>query len=308
MLLDDLVEVIETLKARIDDHGTVLRENETRTRMALIDPLLTALGWDTSDPALVTPEYSISHGRADYALLTKPDAKPVAVLEAKKLDEPLDGHRMQMLNYANISGIPHTGLTDGNRWELYKALGSPYSEQRCILNLCISGGPIYRNALNLLCLWHPNLIFSEDTTFPDCQELNFITPPDSWISLPDVSLPKGQGKGHKPTPPQQIRFPDREARSIGRWWWEVQTEVSEWLIRTGRLCASDCPINGGEPGWSFINSIPRKPDGRPFSKIRELSGGVYLDLVFRTDTIIERSERLLRRCGVDPATVELRFG
>ena len=53
--------------------------------MALIDPLLSALGWDTSDPGLVLPEYSSdsSSGRADYALL-RPDGRPAAFIEAKK--------------------------------------------------------------------------------------------------------------------------------------------------------------------------------------------------------------------------------
>ena len=49
MPLDDLVHVIETLQQRIKDHGDSLRQNETRTRMALIDPLLQALGWDVAD-------------------------------------------------------------------------------------------------------------------------------------------------------------------------------------------------------------------------------------------------------------------
>ena len=50
MPLDDLVKVIETLQQRIRDHGDSLRQNEIRTRVALIDPLLTALGWDVADP------------------------------------------------------------------------------------------------------------------------------------------------------------------------------------------------------------------------------------------------------------------
>ena len=54
MLLDDLVGVIETLQQRMEKHRFVLQANETRTRMALIDPLLSALGWDTTDPGLVT--------------------------------------------------------------------------------------------------------------------------------------------------------------------------------------------------------------------------------------------------------------
>ncbi len=73
-----------------------MQDNETRTRMALIDPLLIALGWDTSDPALVIPEYA-SNGRADYALLGS-DGNPAAFIEAKRLGEGLKTHRMQMLN------------------------------------------------------------------------------------------------------------------------------------------------------------------------------------------------------------------
>ncbi len=78
MLLDPLVNVIETLKERIQAHGATLRESETRTRMALIDPLLSALGWDISDPAVVTPEYAAGGGRADYALLS-PDGRPAGL-------------------------------------------------------------------------------------------------------------------------------------------------------------------------------------------------------------------------------------
>ena len=79
MLLDDLVGTIETLKERISTHGQALRQNETRTRIALIDPMLQALGWDTSDPAIVMTEFPILTGRADYAFLAT-NGKPVSVL------------------------------------------------------------------------------------------------------------------------------------------------------------------------------------------------------------------------------------
>ena len=81
MPLDDLVSVIATLQQRIATHRQSLQQNETRTRTALIYPLLTALGWDVSDPALVTPEYSVSGKRADYALLG--DNGLTVFLEAK---------------------------------------------------------------------------------------------------------------------------------------------------------------------------------------------------------------------------------
>ena len=44
MPLDALVNVIDTLQERIATHRQLLQDSETRTRMALIDPLLTALG------------------------------------------------------------------------------------------------------------------------------------------------------------------------------------------------------------------------------------------------------------------------
>ena len=142
MPLDDLVGVIETLKARLHTHRQVLQANEIRTRMALIDPLLQALGWDTTDPALVLPEYEVSgqRERADYALLDGTD-KPVALVEAKKLGEQLASHRMQIVNYANLSGVPYAGLTDGNQWELYKVFDPAPIEDRLLLNISIADRP-----------------------------------------------------------------------------------------------------------------------------------------------------------------------
>ena len=161
-MLDDLVGLIETLQQRIRDHGPTLRENETRTRMALIDPLLAALGWDVSDPAVVTPEYNVSGRWADYALL-RPDGQPAATLEAKKLGESLASHRMQMLNYSNASGVEYAGLTDGNHWELYEVFAPKLLEERRVLQLSIVDTPAHQCALQLLLLWRPNLASGQPT-------------------------------------------------------------------------------------------------------------------------------------------------
>ena len=129
--------------------------NSCSATVVLIDPLLAALGWDTSDPELVTPEF-ISNGRADYALL-KPGGKPLALVEAKKLGEPLENHRMQMLNYANASGIEYAGLTDGDRWELYEVFRISALDDRRILEVSINGHVTHACALQLLLLWRSNL-------------------------------------------------------------------------------------------------------------------------------------------------------
>ena len=77
---------IELLQERMRSYGAMLRGDETRSRTALIDPLLCVSGWDVSDPGMVTPEYKAGGGRADYALLGR-GGKPVATVEAKKLGE-----------------------------------------------------------------------------------------------------------------------------------------------------------------------------------------------------------------------------
>ncbi len=143
MPLDDLVSVIETLQQRIVSHRQSLQQNEIRTRTALIDPLLTALGWDVSDPALVTPEYAVGEGRADYAL-NGSETIPAAMVEAKRLGHALnDDERMQMLNYANARGVRYAAVTDGNAWELYEVFKQAPLEDRRLLIVRIVGSPAH---------------------------------------------------------------------------------------------------------------------------------------------------------------------
>ena len=85
-MLDDLVQTIETLREHLRRYGLELSKNEIRTRTVLIDPMLEALGWDAADPALVTVEYEVPPGRADYGLRRGLDNPPVVLVEAKRLN------------------------------------------------------------------------------------------------------------------------------------------------------------------------------------------------------------------------------
>ena len=206
MGLDDLVGCIEVLKERMRSYRAALEENETRTRMALIDPLLCALGWDVSDPGVVAPEYRVGGGWADYALL-RPDGEPAATLEAKKLGESLVAHRMQMLNYANMAGIKYAGLTDGNHWELYKVLEPGRLEDRQILEVSIADAPAHESVLKLLLLWRPNLTSGQPVAAntpvvenhplapTPTQVEQASTPPaaaSDWVALSEYNPPPGQ--------------------------------------------------------------------------------------------------------------------
>ena len=127
--LESLTGVIESVQDAIRREGRTIRNNETRTRNTLIDPVLSALGW--SDPSVVTQEYLIRYGPrefdygvVDYAFHPDADrAHPVAFLEAKRMSEDLtDGHRDQVYNYALDKGgaLRQFGLTNGDIWEFYE--------------------------------------------------------------------------------------------------------------------------------------------------------------------------------------------
>ena len=314
-MLDDLVGVIETLKTRIQDHRADLQASETRTRMALIDPLLTALGWDTSNPRLVTPEYA-SNGRADYALLS-PDSPPAALVEAKKLGEALEPHRMQMLNYSNASGVAFSGLTDGNHWELYDVFRKDTLDKRRVLELSISDTPAHKCALELLLLWRPNLVSGEpikangpispaSTTpsTPAMQTINIQQPPtpannEGWTSL------SGFQPGTKGKPPSRIRLPDGEERPI-KWWGYILMEVAEWLIRTEKLTSDKVPLASGRTRY-LIHNETKHSNGTDFKSPMQLSSGLFLEGNVSAKEAVKTTRFLLEHFGEDAAAVWLKF-
>ena len=318
MLLDDLVGVIETLKERIAAHGASLRENETRTRMALIDPLLQALGWDVSDPIMVTPEYSVGASRADYALLTS-TGNPSALVEAKKLDESLASHRMQMLNYANISGIPHAGLTDGNHWEMYTVFDQAPIEQRRILDVSIASTPAHEAALKLLLLWRPNLASGQpvaanapafttatEQSLEDSDLPKLISKRESddskWIPLSDYRPSK---QSTRPKRPIAIRFPSGEEHRITRWS-DVLVELLGHLIRSGRFTRQNCPWVS-KPSGVKVNTTPFDGNGLAFASPKEVSDGIYVEIHGTANAVIRRCLNLLNSLDIDPATVKMRI-
>ena len=317
-MLDDLVGVIETLQGRIRHHGNFLQENEIRTRVALIDPLLQALGWDVADPGLVSPEYNVSGQRVDYALLGA-DGKPAATVEAKKLGESLVSHRMQMLNYSNAAGIAYAGLTDGNQWELYEVFKQVTLEERRLLDLRILDTPAHECALKLLLLWRPNLA----TGRPAAAVEPIISPPVAPVAPPPaapvVDMPPSviqpvsagwiQLSNFQYQPGQKapaIRLPDRSEKTL-RSWVDVLVEVAEYLVRTGHLTADRCPIPAPAGTRYIVHREPVHSDGKNFTQARVLSNGFSCETNTRPDYAVGYARFLLQRFGVDAGAVWLRL-
>ena len=329
MPLDDLVDVIETLQRRIRDHGTTLRANETRTRLALIDPLLTALGWDVSDPALVTPEYRVDVGWADYALRGQGN-QPAAVIEAKRLGSIVENHLEQSVGYCIQQGIAYAGVTDGNHWQLYRTFEPVPMEQKLVLDIHIANTPAHELALQLLLLWRPNLASGQPVAareplvgltpipqpaaptpappeapaiiaVPQPEPVEMNTSPAGWVSLAEYNRPGGS------PPPAAIRFPGKREIPITRWT-EILLCTAEWLYAQGTLRADNVPVRSNSRKRYVINTIPIHPNGDPFGRSAIVDGAPFLvSINLNAGQVRRYTKILLEHCGVDPSTVQLQM-
>jgi len=105
------------------------RYNEEATKNDFILPLFRILGWNTEDSNEVSKEENISGKRVDYGF--RIDGIPKFFLEAKGLDEELDGSRTvkgrkvsyaeQAINYAYYKGCTWAVLTNFKEIRVYDA-------------------------------------------------------------------------------------------------------------------------------------------------------------------------------------------
>ena len=306
MLLNDLVKCIETLRERIKSHSTALGENETRTRTVLVDPLLTVLGWDVSDPDLVTVEYRLKDSKAqrpDYALIG-PQGTPSILVEAKNLKEKLSDHTNQVVNYAVIEGIKYAVITNGDSWELYDVFKEVPWNQKRIMDVTISSGSNAEVALSLLLLWRSNLSYgSVSEVNPPVIDIEESAKPkkendDStvgWTPLTDFDPPRHTN------PPTLIRFWDNSEVSISTWK-ELFIEIVKKGYESGKLTKQMLPF--GTKKRNYINTSSKHPDGSEMRQFHDLlDSPLFIDTWVSALDTRTRSKNLLKICDIDPATV-----
>ncbi len=317
MPLDDLVSVIETLQQRIRRHASALQSNETQTRTALIDPLLTALGWDVSDPALVTPEYRVDVGWADYALRGTGNQR-AAIIEAKRLGSIVENHLGQMVNYCIQEGIAYAGVTDGSHWQLYRTFDPVPMSDKIVLDVNIADTPAYECALKLLLLWRPNVssgkaIPAESpiatptvASTPFAAEQNQVSsappvvaaPGDGWCTLSAFVANTGDPS------PTALRFSDGDEQPLTSWRQIVQHTVA-WLWSQGRLNEQSLPLQSSKIRHIF-NSVPIHPNGKSFhTKVAVPGTPLVIEANISSKAAVSNTKKLLNHCGVSPDTVQL---
>ena len=287
MALDDLKETIETLRERIQAHRPYLEGNETRTRQVLIDPMLRALGWDAEDPDSVELEYGIERKRADYALMGS--ARPIAVIEAKRLGKPLDDDdTMQALNYANREGIDYTVVTNGDHWWMLDVFKRGRLEDRVLMEFRLTRGEPSACASSALLMAREGQLMMEalsraESSTNQSVPLTPEPPPpapssrqeavgasnggqdqDGWIPLTSLEL-----KSKQKPPSDTIKFPDSSTKPLKNWA-DLLVGVAEHLVETGKILARDDLVTIGDSnGYIVFHPEPCPPTDTKFSGFRK---------------------------------------
>ena len=317
MPLESLLALVHELRARIDTHGDALRQSEALTRYALIDPLLRELGWDTTDPSSVVPEYRSQRGSADYALLN--ESRPAIMVEAKKLGTRLRDADpiVQVLNYRTLDGIEHFSLTDGQRWDVYKTRRRGDIDEKRIVSFDLKEQPTAEVCLQSLALWRPAVeaghvaapkasIVAPDEA--EAQQGTAVEPqpspsyPDgaAWKSMADWK--PGQGD---PTP-VEIMFPDGSRTKI-RYAYNVAVESTLWLVKGNHLTRTHCPITQDKRGKrNLVVDDLNLLQYRGANNYKRV-GDLYIDVKYNGHIHARNASTIIEHVGQDPARFQVRF-
>ncbi|MDN5346124.1 MAG: putative type restriction endonuclease [Petrotoga sp.] len=121
-------EVLSKLINDFKKDRRLLSFDEAATKQAVIMRILSYLDWDPFNIDEVHPEYSVGSKRVDYAL--RHNGKNKVFIEVKKINEDLEKHQEQLLNYSFQKGVKLAILTNGVSWWFYLPLHEGSWEQR----------------------------------------------------------------------------------------------------------------------------------------------------------------------------------
>ena len=152
-----LEDIIKEARRVLNEHNDYLRGNETATRTLVIDEVLTALGWDITDPSRVRLEHRSNGNKVDYVLVSSTGAF-VAVVEAKPADSgSKESDRRQASGYATEIGARYAILTNGGRWEAWEMVQQKPRRASIIVEVHLTTGEIAQIASTLRILHRDKL-------------------------------------------------------------------------------------------------------------------------------------------------------
>ena len=304
---DELEKTITSVRGQIRDHSPRLKDDEMVTRMALVDTVLRALGWDVADLTHVEVEHNYSRGRdsVDYALWNSTfrrhssRVKPAGFVEAKKLTDPLvygGDLKIQVDKYRYYTKF--VILTDGDHWKIYRTAPvnfneGPFSEFR----ITEEDGNADQKLTELEAL----------LTEPD---QNAAAEGYGWVPLnvfeppPERSARTKWWQSATERMPRAVKFPAVSSKPVSSWG-QIVEHTANWLHQEGKLPAGEEIIRPGY-GAKLPLVTTNAPQGSGLSQWRHIAdseGYVYTQNSY--PIAIRYVKALLWACGVDYESVYL---
>jgi predicted type IV restriction endonuclease len=119
----DLANTRDVVRKRIEQSRQRTTIGEENTKATLIDPILTALGWNLENIDEVRHEYKRrpQDNPVDYALFQ--NGMACLLIEAKSLEQDLSDDKWvsQNVAYAAVVGVEWCVLTNGDEWRIYNS-------------------------------------------------------------------------------------------------------------------------------------------------------------------------------------------
>lgn len=291
--MQTLIDTVSRIRQTIRDHGQALSKNETMTRYALIDPLLGELGWDLSDPGDAVPEDNTGPGgKIDYSL-----GGGAMIVEAKKLDEPLDKHAGKLISYVKGWNPRYAVQTNGRKWRMYD-VNTTTKSPGVEFDITDSDGVVLPRAV----LLHRSVVMEGiESPGPSVKE------PEGGPEEPISEAPTGNIPGMALTdlnyskgdrPPKSLISRDGSRKDLGSWV-DLLAGVTEWLVKSGHLTAQDCPVRLGSKNY-LLHTEPTHPNGKPFSTHRQVDG-LYVFTNFDPANVIRYAKKLIGDAGLEPS-------
>ena len=242
--MEQLNELIKTLRIKAEEYNSVLVNNETMTRYVLIDPLLRELGWDLTDPNTVVMEESTpSKKRVDYRM------GKTMIIEAKSSGKT--PKRSLMEKYLD-SDIQYAVVTNGIQWNVFvKSKITP----EYAFNLNDDPKSFISNAINL-----HRIIASEGISESEA-ERTVETEPTS-DDYPSGQIPIAMIQNPLRNPPTRLYFPDASSVKLSKWI-DILASTTKWLIDNKHLSELNCPIQY-TPKSTIVNFRKEHKNGIPF--------------------------------------------
>lgn len=123
----DFIDQVKQFSKRVESVKDGITTEEA-TKMSIIVPFFSMLGYDVFNPDEFLPEFTADVGikkgeKVDYAILK--DGQPIILIEAKWCGEALEKHDSQLFRYFGTSKAKFAILTNGIIYRFYTDLEEP---------------------------------------------------------------------------------------------------------------------------------------------------------------------------------------